>query len=490
MATLVEKLTAEGDGESAGFLNEIVAQLWPNIGVAGSQMIKDIADPMFKTMLPGPLATLHFTKVDLGPVPIVLSNVRVTKTVADGIKLDLNLDWNGKCDIELDGDMIPKVGVKSVELHGRLSILLCPLTNVIPLIGAAQVAFINPPVLKLNFTGAADVADFSLIDGAVRKVIISIIKSVAVLPNRIAVKLDANNDYFKTYHHPLGIIRITVDKAWGFAEESKTKTKRLFAKLTRASPDCYAEVEVGAEEPWKTSVKNNTTTPAWGETHDFVVTDFDQCITITIQDHDIGSDDEVGFAVTTVKEILTAGGVQELGLVHKGEETDGKVGIRSQFFHFEADANSFSASDHSGDGRLCGLVSILVAGATGIKGQREELNPSIVVTWGDKHRFQTAVKTDAPGTDINNPTFDQNFRIPVTTDMVGSGVSSFRISCLNKDKEIGGTEVHFSALLEAPDMTVQDSFDIGGGAKVRASICLRGVNAATGQSSSLPQREK
>jgi hypothetical protein len=90
-------------------LNEIVAQLWPNIRVAANQMVKDIVDPMFKKMLPGPLATLHFTKVELGPVPMVLSNVKVTKTPHDGIKLDLNLDWHGKCDIELDGDMIPKV---------------------------------------------------------------------------------------------------------------------------------------------------------------------------------------------------------------------------------------------------------------------------------------------------------------------------------------------------------------------------------------------
>jgi hypothetical protein len=219
-----------------------------------------------------------------------------------------------------------------------------------------------------------------------------------------------------------------------------------------------------------------------------VVTDFDQCITVTIQDHDIGSDDEVGLAVTTVKEILTAGGAQELRLLHKGEEIDGRVSIRSQFYHLEADASSFSSSDHRNEGRLCGLVSILVAGATGIKGHREELSPSIVVTWGEKHRFQTAVKTDAPGTDINNPTFDQNFRVPVTTDMVGTGANSFRISCLNKGVEIGGMDVPFSTLLEAPNMTLQDSFDIGGGTRVRASICLRGMKAATGQDISLPQR--
>ena len=64
---------------------------------------------MFKTMLPGLLASLHFTKVDLGLVPIVFSNVQVTKTDTAGIKLDLNVDWDGKCDIELDGEMMPTV---------------------------------------------------------------------------------------------------------------------------------------------------------------------------------------------------------------------------------------------------------------------------------------------------------------------------------------------------------------------------------------------
>ena len=52
------------------FLNDIVKQLWPNINAAGSKMVKEIVEPMFKTMLPGPLATLHFTKIDLGPVPL------------------------------------------------------------------------------------------------------------------------------------------------------------------------------------------------------------------------------------------------------------------------------------------------------------------------------------------------------------------------------------------------------------------------------------
>lgn len=89
------------------FLNEIVAQLWPNINKAGSKMLKDIADPMLKATLPGPLSSLHFTKVDFGEVPMRFSNAVTTKTDSDGIKVDMNVDWDGKCDIELDGAMVP-----------------------------------------------------------------------------------------------------------------------------------------------------------------------------------------------------------------------------------------------------------------------------------------------------------------------------------------------------------------------------------------------
>ena len=67
-----------------------------------------------------------------------------------------------------------------MKLRGRLSVLLGPLTNIIPLIGAAQLAFINPPHLELDFTGAANVADFSAIDGAVRGVILSNVHTLSV----------------------------------------------------------------------------------------------------------------------------------------------------------------------------------------------------------------------------------------------------------------------------------------------------------------------
>jgi len=73
-------------------LNDIVAQLWPHINVAGSKMLKDIVEPMFASMLPGPLSSLHFTKIDLGHVPLSLSNVLATKTETESIKLLVSRD--------------------------------------------------------------------------------------------------------------------------------------------------------------------------------------------------------------------------------------------------------------------------------------------------------------------------------------------------------------------------------------------------------------
>jgi hypothetical protein len=72
-------------------------------------MIKGIAEPIFAATLPSPLNTLVFEKVDLGIIPIQFSNVGVTKTENEGIKLDLDLDWDGRCDIELNASMIPKI---------------------------------------------------------------------------------------------------------------------------------------------------------------------------------------------------------------------------------------------------------------------------------------------------------------------------------------------------------------------------------------------
>ncbi|KAI8305694.1 hypothetical protein K4K59_012019 [Colletotrichum sp. SAR11_240] len=453
MATpLVERLKASGGAESAGFLNDIVDQMWPHINIAAGRMTKEIVEPMLASMLPGPLSTLRFVKIDLGNVPMRFSQVDVHKTDNEGIKLDMDLDWDGQCDIDLEGKMVPK------------------------LIGAAQVAFINPPTLKLDFAHAANIADCFLIEKAVRKVILNIIASMAVLPNRYLVKLDGNLDWFKAYQHHLGVLRLTVDKATEINGPKKSGAKRLLDKIIKDIPDCFCQVSVGAEEMWRTKTVKNDHNPVWNETHDFLITDFEQVIAIDVDDDDLVGDDDVGLASTTVKDILLQGGTHELELIHNGEPTGAKIILHAKFFNFVPEVDALKAAESQGEGQICGLATVLIASALGLEGNRSDLNPSVKVTWGASE-FQTPIKSYSPGMDIFNPNFDTAFRIPVTLDMVNNA-SSFKLALMNKTDETGAIEIPFSDILEAPGMIKADAFDVGSGATVRASISLHGLQHA------------
>ncbi|ROW02278.1 hypothetical protein VSDG_02300 [Cytospora chrysosperma] len=476
MAGLVDKLTASGGAESAGFLNDMIEQLWPNINVIGCRMVKEIVEPMFASMLPGPLASLKFVKLDLGSIPLRVSAVDVHKAENGGMKLDMDVIWEGDSDIDLDGKMVPKLGIQHIHLKGRLSILLAPVLNVIPLIGAAQVAFINPPELKLDFTNAANFADWAVVDKAVRKVILDIIASMAVLPNRFLVKLDGNNDYFKTYLPFVGALRLTVERAIGISGPKKSGASRLLAKIVKDVPDCYCKVSVGAEAEWRTSTKSNDHDPEWNETHDFLVADYDQRILLNLQDDDLSDDDDMGVATTTVKDILLRGGSQELSLTHKGEPLDTKLVLKARFYNFVDNADVITTTQSENKDQIVGLATVLIASALGLQGDRDALNPSIKVAWGAKE-YRTAAKSYSPGTDIFNPSFDQAFRIPVTADLLADP-ANFRISLLNKAEETGFVEIPFQQILQAPGLVREESFDVGSGASVRASISLRGLQAS------------
>jgi Ca2+-dependent lipid-binding protein len=296
---------------------------------------------------------------------------------------------------------------------------------------------------------------------------------MAVLPNRFLVKLDANNDYFKTYQHQLGVLRLTVESGANLGEEKEGKS--FLKRLVHDVPDCFAKVRVSAEAEWQTARAKNTRHPAWNETRDVIISDYDQRVEVDVVDDDTaGRDDDIGLGATTVRELLLSGGRQELGLSHREQPTEGEVTVRGQFFKFVPDASSLSGGGAAA-GQVVGQLTVLVASAFGIKGKREELKPSVKVEWG-AHTFRTAVKADAPGTDIENPSFDQAFRVALEGGMVPG--PPLRIALLDGEVERGAAEVALEDVVSAEDMVLQKFFDVGDGATVRAGIWLRGIGPA------------
>ena len=299
---------------------------------------------------------------------------------------------------------------------------------------------------------------------------------MAVLPNRFLVKLDNSNDYFKTFQPHLGVLRLTVEGATEITGEKKSGAKKLLQKIIKDVPDCYCDVNVGAEGEWRTETIKNKHDPQWNETHDFLVTDYDQQITIDINDEDLGGDDDIGIATTTVKELLLNKGTQTLGLTHKGEHLETKVTIHGKFFNLVGETNSISTNQSQNEGDICGLATVLIASVSGLNGNRDELKPSVKATWGDKE-FVTPVKSYSPGTDIFNPSFDTAFRFPVTAEQL-SNPSAFRLVLQNGANEQGSVDIPFDSVSGAEGMHREEEFDVGSGVTIRARVAVRGLQMA------------
>lgn len=214
-------------------------------------------------MLPGPMATLRFTKIDLGKVPIKLDNIFVHDVKDGALRFNLEFHWETQgCEISMKADYIGSFGVKSIKLAGRMSFLLKPLTNVLPIVSAIQYGFINPPELELNYSGLAQIADFSIVEKKIKAILNETLAGMIVLPNRMMYKMDPANNFFATYQPPIGIARVTLIVGNGFVEEKRS--------LRSADvPDVYCVIKLGGKL-WKTSTIRDSLKPVWNESADFL----------------------------------------------------------------------------------------------------------------------------------------------------------------------------------------------------------------------------
>lgn len=456
--------------ESVEFLNQIMMGMQPYLRVAVSQMIKDTVEPMFKDMLPGPLSTLHFTKIDIGQTPFKFSDVSVDQVKSRGgvdtLSFEMNVTWDGDLDVEMDADYIPGFGVQHVKFFGRLSVLLRPLIPAIPLVAAMSIALINPPALEMDFTGAAQALDLSLIDDTVRNIIQGIIAGMMVLPNRMIIKVDPLCELYQAHMDPVGVIRIMVESGSGF------KSGGGFIKDV---PDLYCMVKMGANGDWTTSTKNNAESPVWNESHDYLLSDNDQIIKVELFDSDVGTDDHMGNAECTVGQMMDSGGKITLPVakVLSKEKTDTSVTLSAKIFDLVPQADSLSAGPAPGDeNSMCGLLTVLVAGAKGLVGEAEALASQVVVNFG-KESYTSGIVQQAPGIDVHNPSFDGVFRADLTPE--SSKNPELKFTFKNKGTAVDTFTVPLADVLTAEGLALKKEFPIKSGGVLRAKAYVLGM---------------
>ncbi|XP_040839846.1 extended synaptotagmin-1 [Ochotona curzoniae] len=322
------------DVEKAEWLNKIVAQVWPFLGQYMEKLLAETVAPAVRGSNPH-LQTFTFTRVELGEKPLRIIGVKVHPSQRkDQILLDLNVSYVG--DVQIDVEVkkyFCKAGVKGMQLHGVLRVILEPLLGDVPIVGAVSMFFIRRPTLDINWTGMTNLLDIPGLSSLSDNVIMDSIAAFLVLPNRLLVPLVPDLQDVAQLRSPLprGIIRVHLLAARGLSSKDK-----YVKGLIEGKSDPYAIVRVGTQT-FSSRVIDEDLNPRWGETYEVMVHEVPgQEIEVEVFDKDPDKDDFLGRMKLDVGKVLEAGVLDEWFPLQGGQ---GQVHLRLEWLSLLPDAD-------------------------------------------------------------------------------------------------------------------------------------------------------
>uniref|UniRef100_A0A8C0LQ83 Extended synaptotagmin-1 n=1 Tax=Canis lupus dingo TaxID=286419 RepID=A0A8C0LQ83_CANLU len=197
-------------------------------------------------------------------------------------------------DVQIDVEVkkyFCKAGVKGMQLHGVLRVILEPLIGDLPIVGAVSMFFIRRPTLDINWTGMTNLLDIPGLSSLSDTMIMDSIAAFLVLPNRLLVPLVPDLRDAAQLRSPLprGIVRIHLLAARGLGSKDK-----YVKGLIEGKSDPYALVRVGTQA-FCSRVIDEDLNPQWGETYEVMVHEVPgQEIEVEVFDKDPDKDDFLG----------------------------------------------------------------------------------------------------------------------------------------------------------------------------------------------------
>ncbi|TRY54329.1 hypothetical protein DNTS_021305 [Danionella cerebrum] len=277
--------------EKAEWMNKILQQAWPFVGQYLEKLLVDTIAPSIRAAS-AHLQTLSFTKVDLGDKALKVVGVKAyTEFDKRQVILDLFVSYAGDVEINVEvKKYFCKAGVKGIQLHGKLRVILEPLIGDVPLVGAVTMFFIRRPKLDINWTGLTNLLDIPGLNAMSDTMIMDAIASFLVLPNRLTVPLVANLHVAQLRSPlPRGIVRIHL------LEAENLPAKDNFIKgVISGKSDPYAVLRVGTQTFTSHHVDNNLN-PQWREMYEVIVHEVPgQELEVEVFDKDPDQDDFLG----------------------------------------------------------------------------------------------------------------------------------------------------------------------------------------------------
>uniref|UniRef100_A0A669D5Y7 Extended synaptotagmin 2 n=1 Tax=Oreochromis niloticus TaxID=8128 RepID=A0A669D5Y7_ORENI len=289
------------DVERVEWLNKTVKQMWPFICQFVEKLFRETIEPAVKGANPH-LSTFCFTKIDMGDKPLRVNGVKVYTENVDKrqVIMDLQISFVGNTEIDVDiKKYYCRAGIKSIQLHGVMRVVMEPLLGDIPLIGALSVFFLKKPLLDINWTGLTNMLDIPGVNGLCDNLLQDIIYSYLVLPNRIDIPLVSEAQMARLrFPIPKCVLRIHFIEA----QELLRKDKFL-GGLVKGKSDPYGVIKIGTDL-FQSKVIHDTVNPKWNEVYEALVYDHSgSSMEIELFDEDPDQDDFLGSLVIDMAEL-------------------------------------------------------------------------------------------------------------------------------------------------------------------------------------------
>lgn len=407
--------------ESAQWLTNVIQEVWPYAANIAQSTLKEYVQPALKAAVPKGLPVPVFTKIDIGRDSIVVERVRVFERKYSPTEivpvLEADIVHHGNPQIEMKIAEL-SFGITEVKIKGRIEILLRPLLNTIPLIGAAQIGFVNPPTFDYTLSGLAAFAEQSTIKNIMKSVVKDVLASVAVLPNRVAFKVVPNTDYLCFAAEPVGVLRVAVLSGANFPHTDRNVLKQAIGQSEM--PDVYLNLQHGSIVH-RTSRIDDNANPIWkNEVFDFVLTTASpsQELSIEAYDYDLGpaQDDFLGQAKVLVSDLIE-NSPSIVNLLESPENATPTVTFAVRWLPLSSELRQIQSAILSQRNdktrpKKCSslLLSVEIDGASHLPKNKR---PFVRVRVGEQ-RFQTHPAYEVPGVfSVQSPDFEQSFHVPL-----------------------------------------------------------------------------
>ncbi|XP_016135469.1 extended synaptotagmin-2-like isoform X2 [Sinocyclocheilus grahami] len=315
------------DVERVEWLNKTVKQMWPYVCQFVEKLFKETIEPAIKEAN-AHLSTFSFTKIDLGDKPLRINGIKVYSENVDKrqIIMDLQISYVGNTEIDVDVKRYYcRAGIKSIQLHGVLRVILEPLLGNMPLVGALSLFFLKKPLLDINWTGLTNILDIPGLNGFSDHMIQDIISTYMVLPNRITVPLIGEVELAKLrFPMPKGVLRIH------FLEAQNLEVKDTYlGGLIKGKSDPYGMLLV-SNQLFRSKTIKECLHPKWNEVYEALVYEHSgQHLEIELFDEDPDKDDFLGSLMIDLSELHKEQKVDEWFDLE--EVTTGKLHLRLEW---------------------------------------------------------------------------------------------------------------------------------------------------------------